>query len=136
MVLSVIQSVLLYGCQVYHSDYSIPNYLSSCLERVQKRALKIIYGYDNHYRDALQMAGLKTLKDQREDPCLKILTALSPILWIFSITYCLLITVINSWNYGDADHLEFPLKQTHSEIRSFQQAQDILIDIYYNYIIM
>ena len=40
--------------------------------------------------------------------------------------------VINSWNYDDADHLEFPLKQTRSEILSFQQAQDILIDIYYN----
>ena len=28
--------------------------------------------------------------------------------------------------------LEFPLKQIGSEILSFQQAQDILIDIYYN----
>ena len=45
--------------------------LSLSLERVQKRALKIIYSYDNHYRDALQMAGLKTLKDRREDLCLK-----------------------------------------------------------------
>ena len=34
-----IQSVLLYGCQVYH--YSLPNYLSLSLERVQKTALKI-----------------------------------------------------------------------------------------------
>ena len=33
---------------------------------------------------------------------------------------------------NDADHLEFPLKQIGSEILSFQQAQDILIDIYYN----
>ena len=64
-----IQSILLYGCQVYH--YSLPNYLSLSLERVQKRALKSIYGYDNHYREALQMAGLKTLKDRREDLCLK-----------------------------------------------------------------
>ena len=36
------------------------------------------------------------------------------------------------WSYDDADHLEFPLKQIGSEILSFQQAQDILIDIYYN----
>lgn len=64
-----IQSVLLYGRQVYH--YSLPNYLSLSLERVQKRALKIIYGYDNHYREVLQMAELKTLRDRREDLCLK-----------------------------------------------------------------
>ena len=64
-----IQSVLLYGCQVYH--YSLPDYLSLSLERVQKRALKIIYGYDNHYREVLQMAELKTLRDRREDLCLK-----------------------------------------------------------------
>ena len=35
--------------------------------------------------------------------------------------------MINSWNYDDAD--QFPLKQTGSEILSFQQAQDILINI-------
>ena len=63
------ESVLLYGCQVYH--YSLPDYLSLSLERVQKRALKIIYGYDNHYREVLQMAELKTLRDRREDLCLK-----------------------------------------------------------------
>ena len=63
------------------------------------------------------------------------LTALSPIPWIVYITYCLSITVDNSWNYDDADQLEFPLKQTGSEILSFHQAQDILIDIYYKIII-
>ena len=57
------------GCQVYH--YSLPDYLNLSLERVQKRALKIIYGYDNHYREVLQMAELKTLRDRREDLCLK-----------------------------------------------------------------
>ena len=63
-----IQYVLLYGCQVYH--YSLPNYLSLSLERARKKSLEIIYGYDNHYRDWLQTAGLKTLKDGREDLCL------------------------------------------------------------------
>ena len=64
-----IQSVLLYGCQVYH--YSLPNYLSS------KESLENIYGYDTHYREVLQMAGLKTLKDRREDLCLKFFNSLT-----------------------------------------------------------
>ena len=63
-----IQYVLLYGYQVYH--YSFPNYLSLSLERARKESLEIIYSYDNHYRDSLQTAGLKTLKDGREDLCL------------------------------------------------------------------
>ena len=46
--------------------------------------------------------------------------------------FCLSTTEINLGSYDDADHLEFPLKQIGSEILSFQQAQDILIDIYYN----
>ena len=37
-----IQSVILYACQVYY--YSIPEYLSKSLERVLRRALRIIYG--------------------------------------------------------------------------------------------
>ena len=65
---------------------------------------------------------------------MQLTTAFSPILLIVYITYCLSITVINSWNYDDADHFEFPSEQTGSEILSFQQAQHILIDIYYNYI--
>ena len=41
--IACIQSVLLYACQVFH--YSLPEYLSSAVERVQKRAMRIIYGY-------------------------------------------------------------------------------------------
>ena len=39
-----IRSILLYACQVYH--YSLPDYLSKSLERIQKRVMKIIYGHD------------------------------------------------------------------------------------------
>ena len=40
--IACIQSVLLYACQVFH--YSVPEYLCAALERVQKGAMRIIYG--------------------------------------------------------------------------------------------
>ena len=48
-----IQSVLLYGCHVFH--FSLPQYLSLTFERIQKRALRIIFGYEVHYSDALAL---------------------------------------------------------------------------------
>ena len=49
-----IQSVILYACQVYL--YSISEYFSKSLERVQRRALRIIYGYDYSYKELLSQS--------------------------------------------------------------------------------
>ena len=62
-----IQSILLYACQVFH--HSLLEYLSYSLERLQKRALKIIYGYDISYEQALSLAGLDNLVDRRSQLC-------------------------------------------------------------------
>lgn len=62
-----VRSVLLYACQVFH--YSLPDYLSNSLERIQKRALRIIYGYDLHYSEALSLSGLETLYECRQRNC-------------------------------------------------------------------
>ena len=62
-----IQSVILYACQVYH--YSIPEYLSKSLERVQRRALRIIYGYDHSYKELLSQELLSQLSSQYEWCC-------------------------------------------------------------------
>ena len=59
-----IRSVLLYACQVYH--YNLPEYLSKSLEQIQKRAMKIIYGYDTSYNSALEQAGINKLSDCRQ----------------------------------------------------------------------
>ena len=49
------------------------------LERVQKRALRtILKGQYTSYESALQLTGLKSLKDRREDLCLKFAGKLSP----------------------------------------------------------
>ena len=65
-----IQSVLLYGCQVFH--FSLPQYLSLSFERIQKRALRIIFGYEVHYSDALALSGLVTLEQRRMELCKKL----------------------------------------------------------------
>ena len=59
-----IRSVLLYACQVYH--YNLPEYLSKSLEQIQKRAMRIIYGYDTSYNSALEQAGINKLSDCRQ----------------------------------------------------------------------
>ena len=59
-----IRSVLLYACQVYH--YNLLEYLSKSLEQIKKRAMKIIYGYDNSYNSALEQAGINKLSDCRQ----------------------------------------------------------------------
>ncbi|KAI8484066.1 hypothetical protein Bbelb_381840 [Branchiostoma belcheri] len=49
------------------------------LEHVQKRALRtILKGQYSSYDAALQLTGLKSLKDRREDLCLKFATKLNP----------------------------------------------------------
>ncbi|RMX37904.1 hypothetical protein pdam_00007045, partial [Pocillopora damicornis] len=56
------RSVLEYACQVFHS--SLPYYLSEELERIQKRALRIIFPYAS-YNSALKEAGIPSLYDRR-----------------------------------------------------------------------
>lgn len=63
-----IRSVLLYACQVFH--YSLPDYLSTAMERIQKRALRIIYSYELPYEEALSLSGLETLLECRERHCI------------------------------------------------------------------
>ena len=59
---STIRSVLECACQVFHS--SLPYYLSEELERIQKRALRIIFPYAS-YNSALKEAGIPSLYDRR-----------------------------------------------------------------------
>ena len=58
---STIRSVLEYAYQVFHS--SLPYYLSEELERIQKRALRIIFPYAR-YNIALKEAGIPSLYDR------------------------------------------------------------------------
>ena len=64
---ALIRSVLEYCCVVWH--HSIPLYLANEVERVQRRALKIILpGYS--YKEALIQLGCSRLDERREQLCL------------------------------------------------------------------
>ena len=58
-----IRPVLEYASPAFHR--SLPNYISDDLERIQSRALSIIYP-DLSYRVALETAGLLKLHERRE----------------------------------------------------------------------
>jgi hypothetical protein len=45
-----IRSTLEYACQTFHSN--LPVYLSNQIERIQKRALPMLYLAEDHYGDA------------------------------------------------------------------------------------
>ena len=49
--------------------YSLPGYLSAALERVQRRAIRIIYGYDVSYTEALKTANINILSQRRSELC-------------------------------------------------------------------
>ena len=72
--IALIRSILENSCEVWHS--SISCYLSDKLEKIQKRALRIIYP-EQTYKDALLLAGITKLWTSREDLCLKTLTKIT-----------------------------------------------------------
>ena len=61
---SVLRSVLEYSNVVYHS--MLNKHQENLLEKIQKRALRAIYGYKHNYEELLRMSGLPTLKGRRE----------------------------------------------------------------------
>ena len=66
---TTIRSVIEYGCQLWHS--SISTELDNRVENLQKRALRIIYGY-LPYDELLKLSNLQTLKERRELLCFKL----------------------------------------------------------------
>ena len=67
--LFLFRSVLEYCCVTWAT--SIPAYLDDKIERVQKRALRILFP-EKHYSDALSCANVTCLDVRREELCLKV----------------------------------------------------------------
>ena len=68
---ALIRSVLEYCCPVWHN--ALPVKLSDSIERVQKRALRIIYP-TLHYQQALVTSGCVSLHTRRKELCSKLFT--------------------------------------------------------------
>jgi len=71
---SVIRSCLEYVCQAWHT--SLPEYLHENLEKIQRRAFKIIFP-DRTYEDSLTEMKIPTLKDRREILCKNFFTKMT-----------------------------------------------------------
>ena len=63
---TVIRPVLEYACQVWH--FSISGYLSDDIERVQRRALRIML-LELSYTEARELIDIPLLKDRRASLC-------------------------------------------------------------------
>ena len=58
-----IRPIVEYACEVFHN--SLPQYLSDDLEKLQKRAFRIIFP-DMHYKDVLKTKNILSLNDRRQ----------------------------------------------------------------------
>ena len=65
-----IRPLLEYCAPVFHAGLTASQ--AKQIERVQKRALKIIAGYAYTYQDLLRKFGIQSLADRREDMCLRL----------------------------------------------------------------
>ena len=72
--IALIRSLLEYSCVVWH--HALPSYLLQELERIQKRALKIIVPAYSH-SEALQFLSLRTWDERRNELCVKTLEKIS-----------------------------------------------------------
>ena len=63
---TIIRPVLEYACQVWH--YNIQQYLSEEIEKIQKRAFRIILPTPK-YDDALSKTNIMSLRNRREKLC-------------------------------------------------------------------
>ena len=62
-----IRPVLEYSCQVW--NFGAPDYLKEEIERIQKRALRLIFP-DLSYREVLEYKGIQSLSQRRNDICM------------------------------------------------------------------
>ena len=71
---SLLRSILEYACVIFPE---LPQYLSDSLERIQKRALVIIFP-GSTYSEALNLSGIPTLQDCRSAACHQFVAQLNP----------------------------------------------------------
>ena len=62
--MATIRSVVEHSSNTYHSQLNKGQ--ENQIERLQKRALKIVYGYNLSYEQLLERSGLETMKKRRE----------------------------------------------------------------------
>ena len=69
MYYSVVRSAVEYCSVVYHT--MIPKYLADTLEGLQRRALRIIFGFEVDINELMAAKGIDTLEERREAAVLK-----------------------------------------------------------------
>ena len=73
---------------------NLPKYLSDALERIQKRALRIILP-NLHYDEALILSGLPSLEDRRAAACESFMRNLKPSNPVFGLAMSGTVTTVH-----------------------------------------
>ena len=72
---SILRPIIEFCSPVYHS--LITEEQSNMLERLQKMTLKIIFGFNIEYEKLLELAGITSLKERRENAFIKFTTTIA-----------------------------------------------------------
>ena len=91
---SLIRSVIESASAVFAN---LPKYLSDALERIQKRALRIILP-NLHYDEALILSSLPSLEDRRAAPCESFMRNLKPSNPVFGLAMSGRVTTVHSYS--------------------------------------
>ena len=62
---AVLRPVIEYACQIYGP--MLTKTQNKKIERLQRIILKIVYGFDTSYREALALSGLQRLSERRDE---------------------------------------------------------------------
>ena len=85
--------------------------LSNDLERVQNRALSIIYP-SYSYTDALALSGIQTLRARREEVCIKFIANIKASNPLYSLTHKQLTALNHDYSLRSATKERQPIKRT------------------------
>jgi hypothetical protein len=105
---------------------ALPDYLSSHLESVQKRALKIIFPHISYY-EALQSSKIKTLECRRDELCRRFINSTRKIACNNNPVYNI---IRPSRSFGEHDYF---LRRPNNSgtVRTFTERFDNFITIKY-----
>ena len=106
---SLVRPILEYASVCFAN---LPKYLSLDLERVQKRALAIIFP-DLSYKNALEVANLQLLDDRRSSACQDFIASLQPSNPLYNIVKGQLRSATHRYNFRNSNNIH--LKPTRTD---------------------
>ena len=111
---SLVRSVLEYAVTVFAG---LPQFLCNALEKVQKRALAIIFP-SIPYDQALSKSGLVTLEQRREAACMRFINNIKPGNPLFPLTHNRVVNSTSNYSLRSGKQ-QYPMATKTDRFRNF-----------------